>query len=133
MKRFKDSHIITEFCKVGSTCKTSWTRSYDGNLMAVRLCNNRFHSAIVTAPVCNKTLQLADCNRFTFHSENTTSLTLCFLRTNASTHSWKRRVFCDDRSSRCEVSCGNLLDELRYLHAYGTCSHATRILAIKTS
>ena len=133
MKSLENSDIISELCEVIRTGKTRRTAADHGNLMAVRWRYNRLCTAVLTAPVCSKALQLSDSYRLALDAEDAASLALRLLRAYASADCRQRRVFSQHLCSLGEIAGSDLGDELRDLDAYRASSHAARVLAVETS
>ncbi len=133
VKSLKHSHIVAKFGKVARTCKSGRTATDNRNPMAVTLCFHWLKTAVLTCPVCHETLKLSDGHRFSLHSENTASLALGLLRAYPSAYCRQRRILSNHSSRTGKVTGSDTGDESRNLHVHRTCSHAARILAIKTS
>ena len=85
MQRFKNGHVIAQFCQITGTGKSCRTGTDDSHLMTVQLLCLLRLDAMLSRPVCYKTLQLADRNRLALDAADTLSFTLVLLRTYTST------------------------------------------------
>ena len=89
MKSFKNSNLITHFCKITRTGKACRAGSYNGNFFPFFLfCAFRLN-VIFCCPVGYKTFQLTDGDRLSLNSPDTFSLTLAFLRAYTAAHRGK--------------------------------------------
>ena len=133
MKRFKDSHIVTQLCKVTGTGKSRRARTDHGYFLSVFLCSRSWFHAILSCPVSHKTFQLTDGNCFTLDTTDTFSFTLAFLWANTSTDSRKCRRFGNHFVCFFKVSFFYFMNKTRNINAYRTSLYTFCILTVQTS
>ena len=116
VKCLKNCHIISHFCKVARTGKTSRTGTDDCDFMTIFLFCRSWFDSVLFCPVCNKTLQLTDRNRLTLDAADTFSLALTFLRTYTSTYCRKCAGFADHLISCFHISFFYFMDKCRNIN-----------------
>ena len=84
MQRLKNGHVIAQFCQITGAGKSCRTGTDDSHLMTVQLLCLLRLDAMLSRPVCYKTLQLTDRNCLTLDAADTLSFTLVLLRTYTS-------------------------------------------------
>ena len=84
-------------------------------------------------PVSDKTFQLTDSDRFTFHTQHARALTLRLLRTHPSTNRRQRTIFSNNSGSGSQISRSKLCNKFWDLHRDRAMLHATRFAAMQTT
>ena len=86
--------------------------------------------AMLSRPVCYKTLQLADRNCLTLDAADTLSFTLVLLRTYTSADCRKGGLLTDNVVSLLKIALFYLRDKRRNIDGYRTALHALCIFAV---
>ena len=133
VKSLEDSYIIAHLCKVSGTGKSGRTGTDYSYLVSVLLCCRNWLDAVLFRPVSNETLQLTDGNSFALHTADTSSLTLCLLRTYTSADSRKSTGLTDDLVCFLEVSFFYFMNEARDIDGNRTSFHTFCFLTAKAA
>ena len=130
MKRFKDRYVIAQLRQIARAGKAGRAGTDHGNLLALLLRSRLRNKSMLSGPVGNKTLQLADGNRLALDSAHTLSLALALLRADTAADCRKRGGFRDRIGRRKIILLLYLADKGGDIDLYRTSGDTAGVFAV---